>query len=56
MDRKQDAAPGKEAYQAPQVMATYTKDELADAIRPHGSRIGYGDPGCGCGCGCSGIP
>jgi len=48
---------GRKPYAPPQVLVTYTKDELAETIRPHGPQIGYGDAGCGCGgCGCGGDP
>jgi len=36
----------KEAYVPPKVLATYSKEELKEAIRPHGS-----GGGCGCGTG-----
>jgi len=35
----------KEAYVPPKVLATYSKEELKEAIRPHGPAGGYG--GCG---------
>jgi hypothetical protein len=48
----------KKDYEPPKVLATYSKEQLAEAIRPHGPTGAYGeDPGCGgggCGCGCSG--
>lgn len=46
----------KEAYAAPAVLATYSKDELERAVRPHGPMPSYGTPdqGCGGGCGCGG--
>jgi hypothetical protein len=48
----------RRVYEPPKVLATYSKEELALAIRPHGSTAGYsngcgGGCGCGCGCGCS---
>ncbi|MBI5115793.1 hypothetical protein HZA56_04925 [Candidatus Poribacteria bacterium] len=46
---------GKRAYAAPRVLATYSKEELEEAIRPHGAVDSYtndGGGGCGCGCGC----
>jgi len=43
----------KDRYVAPKVLATYTREELKETIRPHGPQFGYG--GCGCSCGC-GIP
>jgi len=57
----------KELYVKPQVLATYSREELEDTIRPHGAAASYsecdprfgecgtpgdGDFGCGCGCGC----
>ena len=39
-------------YEAPKVLASYTREELAESIRPHGSVDSYSDSGCGCGCGC----
>ena len=42
----------KEAYVPPKVLATYSKEELAETIKPHGTVPGYNDPGCGGGCGC----
>ena len=35
-------------YESPQVLVSYTKEELEEAIEPHGD---YDQPGCGCGCG-----
>jgi len=46
----------KDVYVAPRILASYSKEELADVIRPHGSVPDYADQGCGggcCGCGCS---
>ncbi len=37
----------KQLYVEPTVLATYSKEELEDAIRPHGADASYG--GCGCG-------
>jgi len=45
-------AKAKEAYVEPRVLATYSREELAETIRPHGSVPSYTQPGCGCGCGC----
>jgi len=43
----------KPSYTSPKVIASYSRKDLAEAIRPHGSVSGYNDPGCGaCGCGC----
>ena len=33
----------KEAYVAPQVLETYSKQELSETIRPHGPLPPYGD-------------
>jgi hypothetical protein len=46
----------KKIYAPPKVLATYTKEQLAAAIRPHGPTGSYGggQNGCGCGCGCGG--
>ena len=41
----------RRVYEPPKVLATYSKEELALAIRPHGSTAGYSF-GCGGGCGC----
>lgn len=42
-------------YVAPRVVATYSREDLAEAIRPHGQVAGYQQPGCGGGCGCGNI-
>lgn len=48
----------KKEYEAPKVLASYSKEELEETIRPHGD---YGSSGCsggcgsGCGCGCGSI-
>jgi hypothetical protein len=34
-------------YEEPKVLATYDKEELEEAIKPHGSAPSYN--GCGCG-------
>jgi len=47
-----EAVDHKAAYAAPRVLASYSKEELADVIRPHGPVPDYSDPGCGGGCGC----
>ncbi len=36
----------KEKYEAPKVLASYSKKELEEAIQPHGP---YNSNGCGCG-------
>lgn len=45
----------KKEYEAPKILASYSKEELEEAIQPHGD---YGAPGCsgscGGGCGCGG--
>ncbi len=38
----------KEKYEVPKVLASYSKEELEEAIQPHGD---YGTPGCSGGCG-----
>ena len=46
----------KPAYEAPEVLASYTKDEVEAAARPRGQDPRDGDQngtGCGCGCGCA---
>jgi hypothetical protein len=40
----------KKIYESPKVLATYTKDQLAEAMRPHGPEGSYNGSGCGCGC------
>ncbi|MBN1848690.1 MAG: hypothetical protein JW932_08910 [Deltaproteobacteria bacterium] len=44
----------KKEYEAPKVLASYSKEELEESIKPHGD---YGQPGCGggCGCGCGSV-
>lgn len=42
----------KEIYTEPKVLATYSKEELEQSIKPHGPVDSYRDPGCACGCGC----
>ncbi len=42
----------RRTYEAPRVLASYTREELTDSIRPHGPAPSY-DNGCGCGCGCA---
>ena len=42
----------REVYVKPQVLATYSKEELAETVRPHGQVPSYTDQGCGTGCGC----
>lgn len=40
----------KEIYTEPKVLATYSKEELEETIKPHGPVDSYiGGPGCGCG-------
>ena len=48
-----DVEKKKPSYKTPKLIASYSRKELAEAIRPHGSLAGYGDPGCGS-CGCAG--
>jgi hypothetical protein len=46
----------KQRYLKPEILATYSKEELEEAIRPHGSTDSYTDYGScsGGGCGCGG--
>jgi hypothetical protein len=44
----------KKLYVKPMVLATYSKEELAETIKPHGSVDSYTDYSCGGGCGCGG--
>ncbi len=39
----------KQLYVEPRVLATYSKEELDEAIKPHGPSDSYTDNGCGCG-------
>jgi len=62
MKRQEPGSGEKQMYVEPRVLATYSKEELEDNIRPHGPVADYTneDPGCfgstcGCGCGCGGI-
>ena len=48
MDEKRRNDKLKRAYEPPKVLATYTKEDLKEAIRPHGPSFGYGSCGCGC--------
>jgi hypothetical protein len=45
-----------EMYSKPRILATYNKEELEEAIQPHGQ---LPDGGCttggGCGCGCGSV-
>ena len=38
----------KPAYEPPRVLASYSREELLETVRPHGDN-GY-NMGCGCGC------
>jgi hypothetical protein len=44
----------KKPYVKPMVLATYSKEELEEVIKPHGPTDSYTSDGCaaGCGCGC----
>jgi hypothetical protein len=33
----------KQTYVEPRIVATYTKEELEETIKPHGSFVGYDD-------------
>lgn len=52
MDERTRSRVLRHEYEPPRIVATYSKDDLAEAIRPHGQVAGYQDPGCGGGCGC----
>ena len=42
-------------YEVPKVLASYTREELAESLRPHGPSGSYYNNGGGCGaCGCGG--
>jgi hypothetical protein len=43
----------EQPYVKPTILATYSREELEDSIRPHGSIDSYTDnnPTGGCGCG-----
>jgi len=52
---KKMASRRKPGYAPPKMLASYTRGELVETIRPHGQVLSYnhdGD-GTGCGCGCS---
>jgi len=52
MEKKKGPREVKAAYTPPKVLATYSKEQLAETIRPHGTVPAYsGCSGCGCGCG-----
>ena len=36
-------------YETPKVLATYSKEDLEDAIKPHGPSDSYTNDGGGCG-------
>jgi hypothetical protein len=36
-------------YDRPRILASYTREELLETIRPHGTTPSYGGTGCGCG-------
>ena len=48
METKKTEPEEKQPYVAPKVIATYTKEELEETIKPLGQAVNYG--GCGCGC------
>jgi hypothetical protein len=61
MEDKKDLKEKKQVYEEPKVLATYKKEDLEEAVRPHGQVPGEcegglcGDDdgsGTGCGCGC----
>ena len=44
----------KKKYVKPEILATYSKEELEETIKPHGSTVSYSGEypdGGGCGCG-----
>ena len=55
MEDKKNTSTEKLPYVEPKVLATYEKEELQEAIKPHGPTPDYGN-GCagGGGCGCGG--
>lgn len=46
MESDKDITKEKKNYEAPEVIASYSKEELEKAIQPHGQS---GGSGCGCG-------
>ena len=42
----------QKTYEPPRILASYTREELAETIRPHGAAASYDGQGCGCSCGC----
>lgn len=59
MEKKEDAL--KETYSEPKVLASYTKEQLEEIIKPHGGEgeciggaCGTPDTSGGGGCGCGG--
>jgi hypothetical protein len=46
-DQEKDRKP---AYDPPRILASYSREELLETVRPHGSLPSYGIIG---GCGCS---
>jgi hypothetical protein len=51
MEDKKDLREKKQVYEEPKILATYKKEDLEEAVMPHGQT--GGGCGCGCGCGCS---
>ena len=47
MENKKDKLEEKQPYVEPEVLATYEKEELEEAIKPHGSVNDYGGVGGG---------
>ena len=43
----------KKLYVIPKLLATYSKEELDQTIKPHGPNDTYTGIDLGCGCGCS---
>ena len=50
MDQEKIKKSKKPTYEAPKVLASYDREELEEAILPHGV-LGTNGGGCGCGCG-----
>ena len=48
----EEREPKQQPYETPEVLASYTKEEIEAAVRPEGQDGNFGGGGCGCGCGC----
>ena len=51
MEHKDGKTNNEKSYEAPEILASYSKEELEAVIQPEGQSTG----GCGCGCGCGGL-